>query len=99
MRTTDQHLSDPIERLARRRAGAKLGWYLHATIYLLVNLLLGMLSAAAGKHWAVFPLVGWGIGLLAHGAAVFLLGRGSALRERMVHAERERLLAAEAARR
>ena len=58
-----------------------------------------MLSAAAGKHWAVFPLVGWGIGLLAHGAAVFLLGRGSALRERMVHAERERLLAAEAARR
>ena len=40
MPTTDQHLSDPIERLARRRAGAKLGWYLHATIYLLVNLLL-----------------------------------------------------------
>lgn len=99
MRTTDHYPSDPIERLARRRAGAKLGWYLHATVYLLVNLLLIMLSAAAGKHWAVFPLVGWGIGLLAHGAAVFLLGRGSALRERMVHAERERLLAAEASRR
>lgn len=99
MRTTDHPLSDPIERLARRRAGAKLGWYLHATVYLLVNLLLIMLSAAAGKHWAVFPLVGWGIGLAAHGAAVFLLGRGRALRERMVQAERERLLAAEASRR
>ena len=32
--------TDPIERLARRRAGAKMGWYIHASVYLLVNLLL-----------------------------------------------------------
>lgn len=90
--TTDH--SDPIERLARKRAGAKLGWYMHAGVYVLINLLLVTLSVAGGRHWAVFPLVGWGIGLAMHGAAVFLVGRGSALRERMVQAERDRLIAA-----
>ena len=30
-----------LERLARKRAGAKLGWYLHACVYVLVNLFLG----------------------------------------------------------
>ena len=68
------HLTqDPIERLARKRAGAKLGWYMHAGVYLLVNLLLITLSAASGRHWAVYPALGWGIGLAVHGAVVFLV--------------------------
>ena len=81
---------DPLERLARRRAGAKLGWYLHAGVYLLVNLLLITLSATSGRHWAVYPALGWGLGLAIHGAVVFLVA-GSGLQERMVQAERERL--------
>ena len=83
--------TDPIERLARKRAGAKLGWYLHASVYLLVNLLLATLSAASWRHWAVFPAVGWGIGLALHGISVFVLGSTGGLRERMVQIERERL--------
>lgn len=82
---------DPLDRLARKRAGAKLGWYLHATLYVLVNVVLALLSSAHGKHWAVFPALGWAIGLAAHGLAVFVLGSGSHLRERLVQAERERL--------
>lgn len=82
---------DPLDRLARKRAGAKLGWYLHATLYVLVNVVLALLSSAHGKHWAIFPALGWAIGLAAHGLAVFVLGSGSHLRERMVQAERERL--------
>ena len=41
--------SDPhayLERLARKRAGAKLGWYAHACVYVLVNLFLAFLSWA-----------------------------------------------------
>ena len=82
---------DPIERLARKRAGAKLGWYIHASVYLLVNLLLIALSTASGRYWAIFPAVGWGIGLAVHGVVVFLLAGGSGLHERMVQAERDRL--------
>lgn len=83
--------TDPIERLARKRAGAKLGWYLHASVYLLVNLLLATLSAASGRHWAVFPAVGWGIGLALHGIVVCVLTGGGGLHERLVQSERERI--------
>lgn len=86
------HLTqDPIERLARKRAGAKLGWYMHAGVYLLVNLLLITLSAASGRHWAVYPALGWGIGLVVHGVVVFLVTGGGGLHDRMVQSERDRI--------
>lgn len=66
--TDPQHL----EAQARRRAGAKLGWLIHAAVYVCVNLLLAALSAHHGKGWAVYPALGWGLGLLLHGAAVWL---------------------------
>lgn len=85
-------LQDPaLERLARKRARAKLGWYIHASVYLTVNLLLAALSALSGRHWAVFPAIGWGIGLAVHGAVVFLLAGGAGLHERLIERERSRL--------
>ncbi|TWO69516.1 2TM domain-containing protein [Caenimonas sedimenti] len=84
---------EEIDRLARKRAGAKLGWYSHAAIYLLVNLFLFAISEYGFGHrrWSVFPLLGWGVGLAFHGISVFVLGTGSGLRESMVRKERERL--------
>ncbi|XAH22296.1 2TM domain-containing protein [Xylophilus sp. GW821-FHT01B05] len=84
---------DEIERIARKRAGAKLGWYIHATVYVLVNAGLFVLSQSVGhqRRWSIYPALGWGVGLLCHGASVWVLGSGSALRERMVERERERL--------
>ncbi|HEY2254782.1 MAG TPA: 2TM domain-containing protein [Variovorax sp.] len=80
-----------IERLARRRAKAKLGWYIHATVYAVVNLGLIGLSVAHGQDWAIYPLLGWGVGLLAHGLSVWLLPPGGALLARMVERERAKL--------
>ena len=80
-----------IEQIARRRAKAKLGWYSHATVYLAVNLGLIALSVANGQRWAIFPLLGWGLGLLFHGIAVWLLQPGGSLLERLVQRERARL--------
>ena len=80
---------DELERQARRRAGAKMGLYIHATVYLLVNLLLMVLAAASGRYWAVFPAVGWGIGLAVHAAVVLLSTRG--LFEQLVQRERAAL--------
>ncbi|OGB15579.1 MAG: hypothetical protein A2W72_24905 [Burkholderiales bacterium RIFCSPLOWO2_12_67_14] len=88
---------DEIELLARRRAGAKLGWYIHATVYLLVNLCWFMLwqfgpeFGLGARRWSIFPVLGWGLGLALHGVSVFVLGNGSGLRERLVQKERERL--------
>ena len=85
---------EEIDRLARKRAGAKLGWYLHACVFVLVNLLLVAISqhGFGSRPWSPFPLLGWGLGLALHGVSVFLLGTGSSLRERLVQQERERLL-------
>lgn len=78
-----------LERLARRRAGAKLGWYIHAFVFIAVNLLLAALSAMSGRHWAVFPFFGWGLGLAIHGFVVFAVAGG--LMERLVAHERQQL--------
>jgi hypothetical protein len=80
-----------LERLARRRAGAKYGWLVHAMVYVSVNALLIGLSIFQGKVWAVYPLLGWGLGLALHGAAVWLGGSGSGLHQRLLHAERAKL--------
>jgi len=82
--------AEDIERLARKRAGAKLGWYIHAMVYLLVNLMLFAISSygLGLRGWSLFPLMGWGLGLTLHGVAVFMLGD---LRERLVEREREHL--------
>ncbi|MCJ0762451.1 2TM domain-containing protein [Variovorax terrae] len=84
---------EEIERLARKRAGAKLGWYIHASVYVLVNLFIFAISqyGFGRRPWSVFPLLGWGLGLALHGISVFLLGTGSGLREHLVQKERERL--------
>ncbi len=80
-----------LDQIARRRAKAKLGWYLHAAVYLMVNTGLVALSVATGRHWAVFPLLGWGLGLALHGLAVWVFAPGSPLMGRMVARERQRL--------
>jgi hypothetical protein len=80
-----------IDKLARRRAGAKLGWYVHALVFLLVNALLFTLAAMNGRNWAVFPAFGWGLGLAIHGAVVFLLANGAGLHDTLVERERQRL--------
>ena len=67
------------------------GWYIHAGVYIAVNLLLAMLSAMSDRNWAVFPAFGWGIGLAIHGVVVFVLTGGGGLHDQMVQRERERL--------
>src|SRR5215468_7938257 len=57
------------QAVARR----KVGLYIHATVYVAVNVLLITinLSTAPGHLWFQWPLLGWGIGLLVHAVAAF----------------------------
>jgi hypothetical protein len=75
-----------LRALAVKRLKAKQGFYVHATVYGLVNLLLVVIwvvtgiAAGAWFPWPVFPIFGWGIGLAMHGWGVF--------GHRMLHEER-----------
>jgi uncharacterized membrane protein len=89
--TNNPPLSPELERLAERRAKAKLGFFTHALVYAVVITGLSLLAFSQGKIWSLWPAVGWGFGLLMHGMGVFGFGPGSALRERLLERERERL--------
>lgn len=86
-------LPPELERLARKRASAKMGWSIHALVFVAVNAGLALASGLSGHSWAVFPAFGWGLGLLIHGLVVFLGGAGTGLRQRLL--ERERALLAD----
>jgi len=92
MNHTDTNSTRPdLERIARRRAGAKMGWYIHAFVYVLVNVGLVTISAANGHSWAMYPLMGWGLGLLIHGAVIWLLAPGGGFYDRLLERERRAL--------
>lgn len=57
-------------QILRRRA-----FLIHLAIYVAVNAMLVVVWALAGGGfaWFLFPIMGWGIGLVAHGASAYLL--------------------------
>ncbi len=82
---------DELRRLAIRRADMKLAFRSHAIAYAIVNggLLAINLLTSPGEWWFYWPMLGWGIGLAAHAAAVYFDGEG--VRDRMIEAELEKL--------
>lgn len=81
-----------LYQVASRRAGAKLGFYAHSVVYLLVNAILLSVNLMFSPHflWFPFPLLGWGIGLLAHGLAVFATGPSN-FKTKMIEREMNRM--------
>ena len=82
---------EEIDRLAHKRAARKLGWYMHACVYIVVN---GFLFASSylgfrDRAFNIYPAMGWGLGLFLHFVSVFVLG--GSVREDMVRRERERI--------
>lgn len=84
---------EEIERLAHKRASAKMGWYIHACVYVCVNgaFMLANYFGVSHRPWNPVPAMGWGLGLALHFVSVFVLGKGSSLRQNMVQRERERI--------
>jgi hypothetical protein len=81
-----------LRRMAERRADMKLGFRAHVIAYLLVNaglVAINLIQTPGGYFWAIWPIIGWGLGLAAHYVAVFHFA--SDMRERAVEAEMRRL--------
>jgi predicted DNA-binding protein (UPF0278 family) len=84
-------MNQDLQRIARRRVKAKIGLYIHATVYVVVNAFLALVQSQTTPQvdWALWPAAGWGLGLAIH-AAVVLLGN-SGVRERMEAEELRKL--------
>jgi fatty acid desaturase len=69
--------SDPMRAAAIERLQKKREFTTHAVVYTMVNLTLiaiwALIFATTGAWfpWPVFPILGWGIGLVLHGWSVY----------------------------
>ncbi len=62
---------------ARKRVQALKGFYAHLAVYAIVNTFMLVINLLTSPHalWFYWPLLGWGIGIAMHAAAV--LGTGT----------------------
>lgn len=63
----------PDEAIALAHVRKVKGFYIHLTQYVIVIALLAAinLTTSSGYLWFVWPALGWGVGIVAHGASVF----------------------------
>ncbi|MGB3755779.1 MAG: 2TM domain-containing protein [Rivularia sp. (in: cyanobacteria)] len=67
--------SDETYIRAKRRVRVIKAFYIHLATYVGVMLLLLLIDLLTGGGWWFYwPLLGWGVGIAAHGFAVFGIG-------------------------
>jgi hypothetical protein len=83
-----------LEEVARKRVQARAGLFVHLTMYLAVNtgLVLIWLITGRGYPWFVWPMLGWGIGIVGHLLAL-AVGPGSTVERHAIDKELRRLRA------
>ena len=82
--------NDPRES-AKRRVRARIGFVIHLSIYVIVNLGLFTIWRVtnAAYPWFLWPLFGWGVGVVSHAIAL-VFGPDSAFEEQAIEREMAR---------
>jgi len=78
---------------AKGRVEKKIGFMIHVGIYVIVNagLITLNLTRSPDKIWFIWPLVGWGAGILLHAFKVFGSGSAANWKEKMIEKEQSKL--------
>ena len=81
MKTQDVYLSDKKYARAKKKVKEIKDFYVHFSIYLLMVPVFVLLNLNSTSFpWALFPIVGWGLGVSGHAMEVFnynpILGKG-----------------------
>lgn len=77
-----------LEARAERRVRRKMGFLIHAFVFIAVNAGLYTINAMTGEpRWAHFPLFGWGLGLAIHGLVTWIALQGEGVRRGMLARE------------
>lgn len=88
-------MEQDLETIAKRRVQARMGFAIHALIYVAMNSGLALIwyVTGGGYPWFVWPVVCWGIGIVAHALAL-AIGPDSPGEQRAIEREVRRLRAA-----
>ena len=69
---TEQYLSDKKYAMAKEHVEELKGFYINLVLYCLIIPGLILLNMYTTRFpWAIFPALGWGLGVLFHGSEVF----------------------------
>jgi hypothetical protein len=75
MNTIDTAQQTELRERAVKRLKKRRDFHAHLLVYVLVNaflVLIWALTSPGGFFWPVFPLVGWGIGVVMNGWDVYV---------------------------
>lgn len=90
-----QMSEEELYQEAKKRVEEKKGFFTHLAVYVLVNILLIIIwafPAGGGYPWFLWPLGGWGIGILFHFLDVFVFSQKTTdWEKRQIDKEMERL--------
>ena len=77
---------------AKKRVEDRMGFYIHLTVYLVVNTFLVILNLTFTKNyfWAIWPMLGWGIGLIIHALSAFMFTAKSSWKKRLIEKEMQK---------
>ena len=75
---------------AEKRVEEKIGFYIHLSIYIAVNILLIIINLFTSSHylWFKWPLIGWGIGVFFHALGIYFLS--GQIKEQMIEKEMQK---------
>jgi hypothetical protein len=87
---------EQIAKLAKKRVEDRVGLQVHVAMYVLINagIIVTWWLTSSSYPWFVWPLLGWGAGLLAH-ALVYWFGPDSLRGAKAIDREIQRWRAAE----
>ena len=93
MNDTARNAEPNLRQQARDRVATKLSFFVHLAVYVVVNVLLVAINllTVPDHLWFYWPMLGWGIGVIAHGAGVLLYFKWHSLVGRMEERELRRL--------
>ena len=79
------------QQTAQYKAKVKVEFRIHLINYIAVNTLLAILNLTLtpGYIWFIWPLLGWGIGIILHALRVYYFGTSS-IKERMIEEQMEK---------
>jgi len=95
----NQRSEERTERLPKRvrlgariRADARFSFVIHFIVYVCINGFLALINllASPGNWWVLWPMVGWGLGLVIHGAIALIVPGMQNLRRKMYEQELKR---------
>ena len=80
-----------LYKVAKRRVMARKAFRIHLVTFAVVSLFLFVISYLNRENWWIFPVAGWGIGVVIHGVSVSSsLGAGSEIEREMEALKKEK---------